>query len=398
MTSSIVVESTSRIRLAAFWTTIPILLLILLELGSAVVVRVLVSTQYRYLLWNPDLSVVSAAWSENAAKTDEELGWPLADWATSGTRDASGAKRNADFPDASEPCLSAYGDSFIWGDDVPLQDGWIEQLSRLLGCRVANFGVSGYGTDQAYLRFRRLTFDKAPVVILGIFPDDIVRNVNQYRAFLGMELEPFLVKGRFVLDGDQNLQWIARPALDSSSFLELHRKPNLFLPHEHLLPGTQDGPVAVRFPYTLTLMRFTMAPRVWNRLRGQTPWFDFYSPKHASGAVPLTLAIARAFAQEAERRGARAITIMLPSAGSFRAWSRFGAPDYADFVKAAADAGLNIFDPLPAVARQLEGRDHCTLYAREASCGGHFGVAGSALIAEVVAAELKRRNLAMPKS
>ena len=33
------------------------------------------------------------------------------------------------------------------------QDGWIERLSHKLGCRVANYGVDGYGTDQAYVRF-----------------------------------------------------------------------------------------------------------------------------------------------------------------------------------------------------------------------------------------------------
>ena len=38
-----------------------------------------------------------------------------------------------------------------------LADGWVEQLSRKLGCRVANYGVSGYGTDQAYVRFQRIT-------------------------------------------------------------------------------------------------------------------------------------------------------------------------------------------------------------------------------------------------
>jgi hypothetical protein len=387
------VERHPRARLAAFWAILVVFALLALEGGSAVAVQLLLMSPAQSLLWKPDLDVARASWNNNAAKADDEIGWPSPDAATSRTRDPSGAKLNTDFPDTREACLSAYGDSFIWGDEVPLADGWIEQLSRRIGCRVANYGVSGYGTDQAYLRFRRTAHDKAPVVILGIFPDDIVRNVNQYRAFMGFEMEPFLVKGRFVLDGAGNLQWISRPRLDAKSYVDLHQAARAFLPHEYLLPDTRDGPVTVRFPYTLALMRFAMAQRFWNRLQGLPPWIDFYSPEHASGAVPVTIAIARAFVQEAERRGARVFVVMMPGAGSFRSRERLGAPDYSPFVAAMAAKGLSVFDPLPPLAAALGGQSPCKLYAQEAACKGHFGVAGGSLLAEVVAAELRRRNL-----
>jgi hypothetical protein len=54
---------------------------------------------------------------------------------------------------------------------------------------VSDYGVSGYGADQAYLRFRRVP-DEAPVVILGIFGEGVIRNVNQYRGFLGWQQQP----------------------------------------------------------------------------------------------------------------------------------------------------------------------------------------------------------------
>jgi hypothetical protein len=383
----------NRARAGMFWAILLLFVLLTVEGCAAAIVHFLLTSQSAYLFWRPSLTVAANSWNNSAAKVDEELGWPLAGDATSGTRDPNGAKVNNDFADTDEPCFSAYGDSFVWGDDVPLRDGWIEQMSRRLGCRVANYGVSGYGTDQALLRFRRTGHDRAPVVILGIFPDNIVRNVNQYRAFIGFGLEPFWVKGRFVLDGSRNLQWIQRPKLDATSFLELHKNPQAFLPNEYLLPDTRDGPVTVRFPYTLTLLRFAMAPRVWNRLRGQTPWADLYSPDHPSGATILTIAIAKAFIQEAERRGSRAFVVMMPSAGSFRSLKRFGASDYAPFVKAMNADGLDVFDPLPAISSALGGQNYCNLYAQQASCQGHFGVAGSALLAEVVAGELRNRHL-----
>jgi hypothetical protein len=387
----------NRTRVGTFWAVLLLLILLMVEGCAAAITQFLLASPFASLLWRPNLAVATDAWNNSAAKVDQELGWPSAEAATSGTRDASGAKVNKDFANTDEPCLSAYGDSFVWGDDVPLQDGWIEQMSRRLKCRVANYGVSGYGTDQALLRFRRTGNDRAPVVILGIFADNIVRNVNQYRAFIGFGLEPFWVKGRFRLDSNRNLQWTSRPKIDARAFLELHKDPQAFLPNEYLLPDTRDGPVTVRFPYTLTLARFALAPRVWNRLRGQTPWADFYSPDHPSGAALLTIAIAKAFIQEAERRGARTFIVMMPSAGSFRSWDRFGAADYAPFVKAMNADGLDVFDPFPALLSALAGQNYCSLYAQETSCQGHFGLVGSALLAEVVASELRSRHLVQHK-
>jgi hypothetical protein len=393
--------SHSLARLATFWAILLVLALLLLEGGAALTVHLLLASRTQGLLWKPDLAAAGASWSNNASNVDEELGWPSPDAATSGMRDATGAKVNADFPDPRAACLSAYGDSFIWGDDVALADGWIEQLSWQIGCRVANYGVSGYGTDQSYLRFRRMTHDKAPVVILGIFEEDIVRSVNQYRALLGWKLDPASVKGRFILDGARKLEWMPRPTLDAKRYVEMHQTPRAYLPHEYFLPDTRDGPVTVRFPYTLTLTRFAMAPQLWSRLaRGQTPWADFYHPEHASGAVPLTIAIAQAFIQEAERRDARAFIVMMPGAGDFRSHQRLGASEYFPFVAAMEANGLSVFDPIPALIAALGGRSYCMLYVRESVCqgnagmaAGHYSVAGGSLLAEVVAAELRRRNL-----
>ncbi len=248
-----------------------------------------------------------------------------------------------------------------------------------------NYGVSGYGVDQAYLRFHRITVDVAPIVVLGIFPDDIMRTVNQYRAFIGFPPEPFWVKGRFVLNEAGALQWIARPRLDADSYLNMQWEPAELLPHEYLLPNTHDGPVSVRFPFTATLLHLAMTPRLWSRLMGRTPWSEFYRPSHRSGAVPLTVAIVAAFVREAEQRGKRVFIVTLPGAGSFRARARFGGPDYAPFVKAMAAKGMDVFDPASPLLAALKGRSYCELFTQQAACQGHYGVAGGALLAEVVA-------------
>jgi hypothetical protein len=377
-------------RHLAFWAILTLIVICAAEVGSAVVVRLLLQSSVRQMFWSPDLDAARAAWEANAAAVDYELGWLSETVATSWPRDASGAKNNLDYPEPGEACGSAYGDSFIWGDEVPLADGWIEQLSRRLGCRVSNYGVSAYGTDQAYLRFHRADNDRAPIALLGIFPENIVRNVNQYRGFMGYAPEPFLVKGRFVLNDAGHLEWIARPRLEADGFLNMHTTPSLFLQHEYLLPDSRDGPIVVRFPYIIKLARFALAPRVRERMSGRTPWDEFFHPNHPSRALELTIAIVAAFVSEAEQRGKHPFIVMQPSGGSFRTGARFGRPDYATFVDEMANRGIGVFDPAPALIAALNGRSYCELYTKPSVCQGHFSVTGGGLVAEVVASELRR--------
>jgi hypothetical protein len=383
-------------RRAIFWAILIFLAFALVESGAYAVCRIILASSGGFLLWHPDLDAARRNWIAGSADVDEELGWPAPAGATRPPRDVTGAKYNGEFPPAGRACVSAYGDSFIWGEEVPPADGWIEQLSHRLGCRVANYGVSGYGTDQAYLRFRRTTADEAPLVLLGIFPENIIRNVNQYRAFAGYALHPGSLKGRFVLDAAGRLAWVPRPRLDAEGFVALNRTPAVALPNEYLLPDTQDGPVTLRFPYALTLFRVGLKPRVRARFSGRPSWSGFYAASHPSGALALTAAIADAFAREAAGRGRHALVVMLPGASSFRGHAKYGSFEYAPLTAALAEKGIDVFEPGPALLAALGERSYCVLYVQPESCEGHYGVLGSSLVADVVAAELRRRNLVRP--
>jgi hypothetical protein len=383
-------------RRAMFWTILVLLALGLIEGSAYAMCRIILASSGAFLLWHPDLDAARRNWIAGAADVDDELGWPAPAAATRPPRDATGAKSNAEFPEPSRACASAYGDSFIWGEDVLPADGWIEQLSHRLGCRVANYGVSGYGTDQAYLRFRRTTADEAPLVLLGIFPENAIRNVNQYRAFAGYALHPGSLKGRFVLDAAGRLAWVPRSRLDAEGFVTLNRTPAAVLPNEYLLPDTRDGPVTLRFPYTLTLLNVALKPRVWARFAGRPSWSAFYAADHPAGALALTAAIAEAFAREAQRRGKKALVVMLPGASSFRGRAKHGSFEYASLTALLGAQGVEVFDPGPALLAELGDRSYCELYVRPQDCDGHYGVFGSTIVADVVAAELRRRNLVRP--
>src|SRR5262249_10941982 len=273
----------SPLRRLLMWLIAISILLVVMDGLSGVFLKFVLASTARFLIWNPDIDAAKV-WADADGNWDDEIGWPSARNAVAPPRDWTGAKHNPDFLETDRPCASAYGPSFVWGDDVPLARGWVEQLSRKLGCRVANYGVSGYGTDQAYVRFLNLTQDEAPVTLFGISPENIMQNVNQYRGFLGYGPSPIGLKGRFVLD-DGRLEWIHRPRIDEKGFENFLSNPANLLPHEYLLPDSPDGPVTLRFPYTATVTRIALMPRVRVRITGRPSWADFYNAGHPSGAL-----------------------------------------------------------------------------------------------------------------
>jgi len=384
----------SPLRRTLMWLISIVILLGIMEGLSGTFLKFVLGSSAHFLVWNPDIDA-HKVWTAAAGNWDDELGWPSPGDAVASPRERTGAKYNPDFSESDYPCASAYGESFVWGSNIPLVDGWVEQLSRKLGCRVANYGVELYGTDQSYVRFLHNKQDDAPVTLLGIYPENIVLNVNQYRGFLGYGASPTGLKGRFMLDGEGRLQWIHRPRIDEKGFLNFLRDPAKLLPHEYLLPDTPDGPVTLAFPYTLTLARVALMPRLRVRITGRPSWADFYRADHRSGALALTAAIVEAFVRESEHRSKRALIVMLPGASSFRARAEFGQPEYAPLIAALATRKIDVFDPSPALLTALGQRSYCELYTSPADCTGHFGIERSGIVADVVMAELRRRGLIM---
>ena len=382
----------SPFRRLLLWLISILILFGVMDGLSVVFLKFVLNSSARFLVWNPDIDA-SKVWAAAGGNWDDELGWPSPRDAVAPPRDRTGAKYNPDFSQSNYPCASVYGASFVWGGEIPLADGWVEQLSRKLGCWVANYGVPGYGTDQAYVRFQRMKQDQAPVTMLGFSPEHIMLNVNQYRGFMGYGPSPTGIKGRFILDGEGRLEWIHRPRISEKEFVEFLRDPANLLPHEYLLPDTPDGPVTLRFPYTLTVARVALMPRLRVRFTGRPSWADFYRAGHRSGGLALTAAIVEAFVREAERRDKRALIVVLPGASNFRAEAKFGQPEYAPLMAALAAKNIDVFDPSPALLTALGQRSYCELYTAPADCEGHFGIEGSRIVADVIMAELRQREL-----
>lgn len=131
---------------------------------------------------------------------DAELGWAIRpdgrkdlnqrgrDRTFSYVANSQGLRADTDFdlePPRNGVRVAAFGDSFTHGDDVDNAEAWPAVLDRNdSGLEVLNFGVSGFGLGQAYLRYQRLgrTFEP-DIVLIGFMSENIYRNVNVWRGF-----------------------------------------------------------------------------------------------------------------------------------------------------------------------------------------------------------------------
>jgi hypothetical protein len=117
--------------------------------------------------------------------------------------------------------IALIGDSFTFCLDVKYEESWGHQLERALGpeFQVLNFGVPGYGLDQAYLRYYRDVRPWRPdFVIFGVFPHDLERTMTVYSFVSFPEWEYPFAKPRFVVSGGRLTALNVPPLLPEEIF------------------------------------------------------------------------------------------------------------------------------------------------------------------------------------
>ncbi|MHB8622277.1 MAG: hypothetical protein ACYC9J_06210 [Sulfuricaulis sp.] len=316
---------------------------------------------------------------------DPVLGWPSRDSFGHGEYDRSGSRIVPNFPDPALPsCIALFGDSFTWGDEVTPEYAYGNVLSGLMGCRVANYGVVGYGTDQAYLRYDRVIKEDAPIVILGYYSDNITRNINQERGFITDQ--PLGLKPRFILEGNQ-LKLIPLPTLTKTQLLSLGSRAQELLPYDYFAPGGPSGIRTLKFPFTLSVLGAFRHYRIQAKIRGIPSYAPFYDPGHPSQALPVTVAIIKAFVSEAQRRNQKSMVVLIPDVKDLYWLRDHGALPYAELANRLRSAGIVVPEVAEKLNQDLGDRDPCVLYT---TCDGtHFNSYGYKRLAEIVFAKLK---------
>ncbi len=105
-----------------------------------------------------------------------------------------------------EKFMSTFGDSFTECAQVGHHETWQYYLSDRVKKNVYNFGVGGYGTGQAYLKYKKLSKElNTDIAVLGFISENINRVVNVYRPFYQPNAVFTLTKPTFVVEEDKLL-------------------------------------------------------------------------------------------------------------------------------------------------------------------------------------------------
>jgi hypothetical protein len=387
-----------------FWLLLGAVALLLVEATSFVAVSLLQlqarSERVAGIFWDR-VRFSDSEIDEVFAERDDLLGWPTAGQLESFRFDADGARPSPAFPAGHSACVAAFGDSFTYGQEASDEDAWGNRLAETLGCRVANFGVPGYGVDQAYLRYGRKADALAPasVVVVGFFPENIMRHVNQYVGFR-VGRGNLLFKPRFVLE-DEGLRLvppIAREQLDQQA---LNDAPETLLPYEFFVPGSAYGPVPVRFPYTLTAARALLHPRVLATITGRPNWDDFYAtdPRTSDG-LDLTNALLAAFVRDVEKSGKRGLVFVFTNADAIESFLRDGSWPYQPALDFMTREGIPFLHVGPKLAETFGPDGVCRVFTRSKmfGCTGHYTKEGYAIVAEMIAERLLADGFAAPRA
>jgi hypothetical protein len=304
--------------------------------------------------------------------------------------DASGSRPTPAFPEPGGACIAAYGDSFTYGSGVSDTDAFPNRLSQLFGCRVANYGVPGYGSDQATLRFEEQHGDPASIVILTHLSENVVRNLNRYRKLIASG-ERWGMKPRFALQPNGELRLLPMPeTLEPTDYLEIVRDPEAHLADDFFLPGGASGIQRLRFPFTPKIVLALRHYHVQAELRGVPFYEEFYSLDHEAGGVELTARIFARFAAGARERGAIPLIQIMPTALDLLEYQESGRWVYESLERRAGELGIDVVNLGQRLMSYVGKGDPCRIYQ---GCNFHLNEVGNELVARHTAIAIDERHL-----
>jgi hypothetical protein len=263
----------------------------------------------------------------------------------------------------SGPNIAFYGDSFVHGDEVPNEQTWLWQLQQQLhsSWTVHNAGVSGYGTDQAFLRFKQdVQGKKLSAAVLSITTTGLYRNLNVCRSFIAHRGDfPFL-KPRYVIQ-KSGAFLVLPPTMD---FDNVCRIMKLRTTKQQLRRFDRYYPSARRYFFALA-EQAGFCPPEDDRLRPE--------------AIAVAKAILTEFHAECAQHTTVGCVLLLPVYwGRYRVGSEFDT-----LAKHAAELGLSVIDARDGFAGRLGNPPEVLHHPKN-----HYTETSGGWIADLVAEKL----------
>jgi hypothetical protein len=347
---------------AAVWTVFALYLWGLVELGSWAGLGALhryknieyVPAQLQTLIAKHRVGIEGhLAQRRSYMVPDAELGWVVAPRRNKrgyrSNRDAIRADREyAPTPPPGVLRLAAFGDSFTHASDVANPQTWEARLEALdPEIEMLNFGVPGYGPDQAFLRYQREGRRFHPhVVLIGFMSENVGRVVNTFRPFYFPNSGMAFGKPRFELAGD-GVRLVPNPLPSPEAYRRVLADP------EHELPRVGEHDYYYQRRSKRSRLDFLPSVRLAWVLRER---FDqpierdgVYNTK--SEAFEVSLRVVEAFYGQVLADGSVPVVVVFPQRRDLRARSEGEPPVYAPLAAAFRQRGLLTLDLMGAFDR-----------------------------------------------
>lgn len=276
------------------------------------------------------------------------LGWTIMPNGTTDDYQANSQGIRADKDYGSKPekkiRIATFGDSFVHCDEVTNDQTWQEHLNNLDDqLETINFGVGGYGMDQAYLRYLEDGQKFAPdIVLIGFMTENPTRNMSIFRPFyLPHSMLP-LSKPRFTAKNGK-VELIENPLDELSDYqrlLDEERQVRLELSHMDYFYYYRYGDHPLDFFLTVRLFKILKGMY----LKPQNKIFNGYEYSTQSKVYQVSIGIVEKFAKSARDAGSIPIVVFLPNSGDFWRLKEKGVKNYRPFMEHMDKVGIPYFD------------------------------------------------------
>lgn len=345
-------------------------LFFLIELFSYFLVKFLIKKSVFY-----EPSYIKQSYEDYIKAYDPVLGWK------NKNGDVYGARFDGSNFSNTSPCVDVYGDSYTYSYEVNDIDAWASKLSDKLKCRVRNFGVIGYGTDQSFLRFFSSN-NFSRVVILNSTSEEIIRNVNQFQNFIYTS-EEIKFKPRFIIE-DNKLHLIKIQLPLKTEFNNFLKSPEYFLNYDYFIPGERSGVTRASIPFFFSVIRSLDHFHIKAILNKKSRLEEFYNFNHSSQSLELMEMIFKEFVKSAKAKSSIPIITIMPTCRDFVHMNKHGFFPYANLSNILNKSDFLFIDfGLEILSKKI---DYEKLYL---NCSTHMNSLGNQIISNIFEEKIK---------
>jgi hypothetical protein len=279
-------------------------------------------------------------------------------------------------PPAGTRRVLACGESFTFGEEVADAEVWCARLEALVpDLEVQNYGVGGYGTDQALLRFSEEARGPAEAVLVGLLLENIGRNVNRYRPLWYPLAQP-AAKPRHLATPD-GLVLVPQPFATRADFVVAVRTGDVIArlaEHEHWsaspLPVWLEWSAAARLVGARSAYAARASEPMWTDVEGEP--------------FVTTIALLAGFRAAARAREiGRVLVVVFPTQAELRRELEGDARFWTTLYAALDARGIEYVDTTDALAAEAREAGMDALWLES-----HFSALGNDVVARAVAERL----------